>query len=92
MISNKHIKSAYVIAALLYGTAYLFAAAWNSAEAQDRHQTDQAPFEMFAEDILSGIRATDAADIPAVGGLRQAPDRRCPVPLRKNHDKRRMIV
>ena len=68
MISNKHIKSAYVIAALLYGTAYLFAAAWNSAEAQDRHQTDQAPFEMFAEEILSGIRATDAADIPAVGG------------------------
>jgi hypothetical protein len=68
MISNKYIKSAYVIAALLYGAAFLFAAAWNGAKAQNRHQTDQAPFEMFAEEILSGIRATDAADIPAVGG------------------------
>jgi hypothetical protein len=68
MISNKYTKLAYIIAALLYGMAFLFTATWNGAKAQGRHQTDQAPFEMFAEEILSGIRATDAADIPAVGG------------------------
>lgn len=68
MNTRNYGRSFYVTAALLYGLAFLLAATWNAAKAQDRYQTDQAPFEMFAEEILSGIRATDAADIPAVGG------------------------
>ncbi|NKB21526.1 MAG: hypothetical protein GKS01_13620 [Alphaproteobacteria bacterium] len=68
MNTKKYIRSLYVTAALLYALAFLFAATWNGAKAQGSYQPDQAPFEMFAEEILSGIRATDAADIPAVGG------------------------
>ncbi len=68
MNTKKYIRTLYVTAAVLYGLAFLFAATWNGANARDTQHADQTPFEMFAEEILSGIRATDAADIPAVGG------------------------
>lgn len=68
MITKKYIRTPYVTAAVLYGLAFLLTATWNGANARDTQHADQAPFEMFAEEILSGIRATDVADIPAVGG------------------------
>ena len=54
MNTKKYIRTLYVTAAVLYGLAFLFAATWNNAAARDGQHADQAPFEMFAEEILSG--------------------------------------
>jgi len=68
MKKTKFLKAIPFVTSLLCAFALLLTAGIRTADAQTSDHRQQEPFEVFAEEILNGIKATDAADIPAVGG------------------------